>query len=395
MDRGIRIARLFGINIYIDWSWIFIFLLVTWNLTAFVFPALHPEWSFGLHLLTGVGASFLFFLSVLLHELAHSLVAKARGLPVRSIILFIFGGVSNIEREPPSPGTEFLVAVVGPLTSILLGIAFLILGGSTAFNSGLPLDSPMLALRQLDPLPTLLLWLGPVNIVLGLFNLIPGFPLDGGRVLRSILWALTDSLRTATRWATLVGRVVAWLFIITGIAMAFGLRIPFLGTGFVSGLWLAFIGWFLHSAASQSYQQVLINDVLEGVQVERVMRLGTPTVPPGITIDQLVEDYLMGTDEHAFPVMENENLVGLICLDDIRKVPRTEWNNTLVSQVMTPASELEVVSPRQDVMDALNRLTRRDVRQVPVVQGGRLVGMLRRRDIIRWLQLHGDLSTSR
>ncbi len=285
--------------------------------------------------------------------------------------------------------------MVGPLTSILLGIVFLILGGSTAFNSGLPLDSPMLALRQLDPLPTLLLWLGPVNIVLGLFNLIPGFPLDGGRVLRSILWALTDSLRTATRWATLVGRVVAWLFIITGIAMAFGLRIPFLGTGFVSGLWLAFIGWFLHSAASQSYQQVLINDVLEGVQVERVMRLGTPTVPPGITIDQLVEDYLMGTDEHAFPVMENENLVGLICLDDIRKVPRTEWNNTLVSQVMTPASELEVVSPRQDVMDALNRLTRRDVRQVPVVQGGRLVGMLRRRDIIRWLQLHGDLSTSR
>lgn len=395
MDRGIRIARLFGINIYIDWSWIFIFLLVTWNLTGFVFPALHPEWSFGLHLLVGVGASFLFFLSVLLHELAHSLVAKARGLPVRSIILFIFGGVSNIEREPPSPGTEFLVAVVGPLTSILLGIAFLILGGYTAFNSGLPLNNPLFSLRQLDPLTTLLLWLGPINILLGLFNLIPGFPLDGGRVLRSILWALTDNLRTATRLAALVGRAVAWLFIITGIAMAFGLRIPFLGTGFVSGLWLAFIGWFLNSAASQSYRQVLINDVLEGIQVERVMRAGMPTVPPGITIDQLVEDYLMGTDEHAFPVMDNESLVGMVCLDDIRKVPRPEWNNTLVSQVMTPASELEVVSPRQDVMDALNRLTRRDVRQVPVMQGGRLVGMLRRRDIIRWLQIHGDLTASR
>ncbi|MGE5222759.1 MAG: site-2 protease family protein, partial [Omnitrophica WOR_2 bacterium] len=197
MRNGFRIGRIFGISIYIDWSWIFIFLLVTWNLAGAVFPTLHPNWNTILDLAVGLAASLLFFASVLAHELAHSLVAIARGLPVRRITLFIFGGVSNIEREPPSPLTEFLVAVVGPLTSIVLGVIFLFLGGSNQGIFGSFSTGQLQSLARLDPVSTLLLWLGPINIILGIFNLVPGFPLDGGRVLRSILWGISHNLRQA------------------------------------------------------------------------------------------------------------------------------------------------------------------------------------------------------
>ncbi len=390
MRSGIHVGRIFGINIYVDWSWIFIFLLVTWNLAGSVFPGLHPDWSPFLNLAMSLIASFLFFGSVLAHELAHSIVAKVRGLPVRRITLFIFGGVSNIEKEPESPGMEFLVSIVGPLTSLALGVGFLVLGilsaGSLSFND----FRPQLLLSRLGPLSTLFLWLGPINLILGFFNLIPGFPLDGGRVLRSILWAASGNLRQATRWATWIGQGIAWLFIVAGIAMAFGLQIPFFGTGLVSGLWLAFIGWFLNNAASQSYRQVVIEDVLEGVQVERIMRKNAPSASPSLSVSQLVDDCIMGTNERSFPVLEGERLVGLVTLEDVRKVPRTRWDGTLVREIMTPVEKLDVVTPREDVSEALNKLSSRDVRQLPVVEDGHLLGMLRQQDIVRWLQLHSD-----
>jgi Zn-dependent protease/CBS domain-containing protein len=390
MRSGVRVARLFGISIYIDWSWLLIFLLVTWNLAAGVFPALHPEWSVGLNWLMGLLASLLFFASVLAHELAHSLMAIARGLPVRRITLFIFGGVSNIEREPTSPSTEFLVAVVGPVTSILLGVLFSVLGGSLANGAALTPGTVENVLAQLGPLATLLLWLGPINIVLGLFNLIPGFPLDGGRILRSALWAATGNLRQATRWASWVGQAVAWLFILGGIAMIFGVRLPFFGTGLVGGLWLAFIGWFLNNAAAQSYQQVVVEDMLEGIPVARLMRADAPVVSPNIPISTLVDDFIMKTDERGFAVVDGDRMAGLICLEDVRQVPRDQWDVTPVSQVMTPASEVDAIGPREDASQALDKLARRDVRQIPVLDGGRLVGMLRRRDILRWLQLQSQ-----
>jgi Zn-dependent protease/CBS domain-containing protein len=387
MRSGVRIARLFGVNIYLDWSWLFIFLLVTWNLAAGVFPSLHPEWSPVTHWVTAAAASLLFFASVLAHELAHAVVAQARGLPVRSITLFIFGGVANIESEPGSPGTEFLIAIVGPLTSFALGVLFLAL--AYALSGGALLGAPSVtqALAQLGPLPTLLLWLGPINIVLALFNLVPGFPLDGGRVLRSLLWAATGSLRRATRWAAAVGQAVAWVFIITGIAMIFGVEVPFFGTGLISGLWLAFIGWFLNSAAVESYRRVMVDDLLEGVPVARLMRSEAPTVPPNLPINRLVDEYVLKTDERAFPVVDGDRLVGLVCLEDVRKVPRESWDRTLTSQIMTPATDLTLTTPREDASQALHKLGQRDVRQIPVVQDGHLVGMLRRRDVLRWLQL--------
>lgn len=394
MRGGFRIGQIFGINIRIDWSWIFIFLLITWNLAASVLPQWHPAWGLALNWTIAVAASLLFFASVLAHELSHSLVAKARGLPVRRITLFLFGGVSNIEREPPSPGTEFLMAVVGPITSILLGVIFLLLGRASAGEMRNLVTDPTQAFTHLSPLATLLFWLGPINILVGCFNLIPGFPLDGGRILRSILWAATKNLHQATRWASGIGQVIAWLFIIGGISMVFGVQLPVFGTGLISGLWLAFIGWFLNQASTASYQQIVIQDLLEDVPVSRLMRSNVPTVPANIPVNTLVYDLLIGSDERAFPVVEDGRLVGLVCLEDVRKLPREVWETTPVSEIMTRADQLAVATPQEEASEALDQLVRRDVRQMPVVEDGHLVGLLRRRDIVKWLQLRSGLAGS-
>lgn len=395
MRSGLGLGKIFGIKIYVDWSWIFIFLLVTTELGLDVFPSVHPDWGTALTWGTALVAAFLFFLSVLAHELAHSIVARANGIPVSNITLFLFGGVSNIQREPPSPRIEFVMAIVGPLTSIVLGAIFLFLSGAIAVSADLFLGNLPRALAALDPLSTLLLWLGPINIVLGVFNLVPGFPLDGGRVLRSILWAITHNLRRATQWASWVGQAIAWLFIAGGISMVFGISLPYFGTGLVGGLWLAFIGWFLNNAAVQSYRQVVVEDLLGGVPVSQLMRQNAPAVPPSLPVSSLVHDHIMGTDDRAFPVIDNDRLLGLVCIEDVRKAPKERWDSTPVSQIMTPANELAVATPREDAAEALGELATRDVNQLPVVDNGRLVGMLRRRDIMRWLQLHSEVAGSR
>lgn len=329
--RGARLGKLFGIEIEIDASWSFIFVLVTWNLAA-GFSQWHPDWSFALDVATALAGSLLFFASVLAHELAHSLVARTRGLPVHRITLFLFGGVSNLQREPESPGTEFVMAIVGPLTSVFLGFLFLTLGTRAAGGVQLALSDPVKALAHLSPLSTLLLWLGQINILVGLFNLVPAFPLDGGRVLRSLLWGATKNLRRDTRWASQIGSLIAWLFIFAGVAMIFGARVPFFGSGLIGGLWIAMIGWFLHNAAVSSYRQLVVSDLLEGVPISRLMRRGTPTVPADIAVGQLVHDWLIGTDERAFPVLESGRLAGLVCLEDVRKLPRGRWDSTTVRE---------------------------------------------------------------
>lgn len=392
MRNGFRIARIFDISIEVDWSWLLVFFLVAWNLSA-TFSANHDKWSTGLVWALAIVAALLFFGSVLLHELAHSLVAKRFGLPVRRIKLFLFGGVSNIERDPSSPSMEFWMALVGPVTSILLGFVLLMSGGFLT-SSGNVIASPEDFLGQLAPLPTLLVWLGSVNIFLGIFNLIPGFPLDGGRLLRAALWSLSDNLRRATRWATSIGHGIAWLMIMAGFAMAFGVSIPIFGTGMISGLWLVFIGWFLNSSATASYRQVVLQDVLEDVPVIRMMRADPPTVPPTLTVDELVNDGVMGTDDHAFPVIEGGQLVGMVTLEDIRGVARDSWRNTRVREIMTPADQLISIRSEDDAAEALTKLRSRDVRQLPIMQDGTLAGLLRRRDIVKWLQLQSDLPRS-
>lgn len=390
MRSGVKVGKIFGININIDWSWLFIFFLITWNL-AVVFGRFHSDWGPGLRWSLALVASLLFFASVLAHELAHSLMAKAQGISVRNITLFLFGGVSNIQRQPASPRAEFLITIVGPVTSIVLGLLFIWTGGATAAaNLGSNVTNPANLIAEFGPATTILLWLGWINIILGVFNMIPGFPLDGGRILRSILWAISQNLRRATRWASWVGQTIAWLFIVAGIAMIFGVTIPFFGTGFISGLWLAFIGWFLNSASVQSYRQIVVQDILEDVPVERLMRTDPPTVEPNCSLSDLVHNHVMGTDDHAFPVLENGQLVGLVTLEDVRGTSREVWDTTTVRDVMTPAQELVTATSDDDAAQTLTRLMQRDVRQLPVLSGNNLAGVLRRRDIMRWLQLQSE-----
>jgi Zn-dependent protease/CBS domain-containing protein len=389
MNKGIRIAKLFGIKIRIDWSWLLILLLVVWSLSS-MFAEVHPDWSSPFAILMGVTAALLFFLSVLLHELAHSLTAKAQGIPVDSITLFLFGGVANIREEPKSPGNEFLMAILGPITSLIIGFGLLLLSGIGLDPQNLQMAEPVTLFQNLNPLRTLGLWLGSINIILGVFNLIPGFPLDGGRVLRSILWAITKNLRKATRWAAFVGQAIAWSMIISGVAMIFGVQIPFFGEGLVNGLWLILIGWFLNNAASRSYQQLVIRDILEDVPVRRMTRRNPPTVPANITVDALVEDYIMQMDEHSFPVMEDDRLVGIVSLHDVRRLSSSERASKYVVDIMTPRSELKSISPEAGADEALTAISQGAIRQLIVMENEQMLGMVRRQDIVRFLQLQSD-----
>ncbi len=388
MQKGFRIGRIFGIDIRIDWSWFLIFIMITWNLGS-MFGEFHSDWSTMLQWGLSIVAALLFFGAVLAHEMAHSLVARSRGVPVRSITLHLFGGVSNIQRDPDSPGGEFLMAILGPITSFVIGVALLGIAGA----SGGPIaavQKPEEIISNLGPIAMMLMWLGSINVTLGVFNLIPGFPLDGGRVLRSILWAITDDLRRATRWASWVGQAIAWLMIFGGVSMAFGTRIPFFGSGVANGLWLAFIGWFLNSASARSYQKVVVQDILEDVPVKRMMRTDPPTVSPDVSIDNLVHGHVMGTDDHAFPVLSDGQVVGIVTLDDVRSVAREDWQSTQARDIMTPIDDLSVVASDGDAAEAMNKLSARDVRLLPVMSDGSLAGVLRRRDIIRWLQLESE-----
>lgn len=385
---GFRLGNVLGIEVRVDWSWLFIFLLVTLSLGGGVLPAWHHDWSPALIWAVATVASLLFFASILVHELAHSLVARSKGIAVRRITLFLFGGVSNIEREPPSPGSEFLITVVGPLSSLVIGIACALLANLSAGPLVHAATNPIQALSALAPFPTLLAWLAQINILVALFNLLPGFPLDGGRLLRAAIWAGTHDLVRATHWAAGVGRALAWAFIVAGVAMAMGIKVPLLGTGFVSGLWLAFIGWFLHNAAVSSYQRVAIEHLLEDVPVSALMRRDVRAVEPNVTVRALVDEWLLGTDDRAFPVEHGGDLVGVVAVEDVRGLPRDQWDTTTVAQIMTPFARLVTVASNTDAAEALRAFLRGNLQQLPVVEGGHLAGMLRRRDLYRWIELH-------
>lgn len=387
---GFRIARIFGINIYMDLSWVFIFLLVTWNLAGVVFPTLHPNWNMQMNTGLGIFASLMFFASVLAHELSHSLMARANGLPVGRITLFIFGGAADIGREPPSPGIEFLIAIIGPITSAVLGGLFLLFGTLSMNVLGPDIDFSN-GLQSLTPLATLFFWLGPINLLLAVFNMVPGFPLDGGRVLRSILWKASNNLRWATHLATITGQFIAWLFIVTGVAMVLGLDVPVFGSGFVGGLWLAFIGWFLNNAAVQSYRQVVVEDLLSGVTVQRLMLADVPVVEPNLHLRVLDNEFRMGKEGQTLAVLRAGKLIGMVHLEDVMKVPEDNWDLTQVQDIMIPLEGMYFLAPLDEATEALNKFTRSRVEHLPVLENGNFVGILRRRDIMRWLQLQSDL----
>src|SRR6266699_3793062 len=370
MPGSFRIGKIAGIDIDIHVSWIIILVLLTVSLAAGWFPQLFPGWSTATYWVVGLISSLLLFVSVLLHELAHSLVARRRGLPVKSITLFIFGGVSNIEREPTSPGIEFQMALVGPLASLVIGVICLLLQ--------LPLRGSN------SPLEGILFYLAVTNILLGVFNLIPGFPLDGGRVLHSIVWRLTGNMRQAMRVASLTGQLIAYLFILLGIWLFFAGSI-------LNGLWFGFIGWFLLSAAQSANTQVMLTSVLRGVTVGEVMNPKPATVPANISLQQLVDAYFLPGGLRYALVMQADQLVGLMTLSDNRHIPREQWGQVPVSTAMIPLARLHVVTPQQSLSDVLPLMAGRDVNQLPVVEHGALVGILSRDAIVQYLEVRRSL----
>jgi Zn-dependent protease/CBS domain-containing protein len=369
MPGSIRLMRIAGIEIDINVSWLIILVLLTVSLAVSWFPVMTPRLGVGAYWALGLIASLLLFASVLAHELAHSLVARSRGLPVKNITLFIFGGVSNIEQEPQSPGVEFWMAFVGPLTSLAIGVVSALLA---------------IALRGVPVVAAVLEYLAVANILLGVFNLIPGFPLDGGRVLRSILWAITGNLRTATLWATRVGQFIAYLFILWGVWQVFT-------NNWLNGIWIGFIGWFLLTAAQTANRQVMLQSLFRGVSVAQVMGPVPQPVPADASLRDLVDHYLLPRGQRTAPVYQGDSFAGLITLADVKAVPRAQWDQTPVADAMVPVEKLHVVRPQQRMSDILPLIAQADVNQLPVMQDGRLVGMLTRDAIVRYLDIRQGL----
>jgi Zn-dependent protease/CBS domain-containing protein len=370
MPGSFRLGKIAGIDIYAHLSWFIVLVLLTWSLASGWFVQLFPGWSTPTYWITAFISAQLLFVCVLLHELAHSLIAQVHGLTVKNITLFIFGGVATIEEEMKRPGIEFQIAVVGPITSLFLAaIAFLLAWPFRGSNS---------------PTEAVLDYLAASNFLLGVFNLIPGFPLDGGRVLHSITWKITGNIQKSTRIASYAGQAMAFVFILLGIAAFF--------TGnFFNGLWSIFIGWFLLNAAQTANMQILLQNTLQGVSVDKVMNPRPVAVPANISLQKLVNEYFVPQGLQAAPVVRGEYLAGLITLTDIARVERERWAYTPVGHVMRLLEQVYVTTPEQPLHDLLEVMVTRGINQIPVVQDGRLVGLLSRESILRYLQVRQSL----
>jgi Zn-dependent protease/predicted transcriptional regulator len=369
MKYSWRIGKIFGIEIKIDSSWLVIFFLVTWILAGTYFPREYPGWSQGLYWLVGIATSLLFFGSVLAHELAHSLVAIRQGEKVRSITLFILGGVAQITEEPEKPMREFFMALVGPASSLALALVFFVL--SLVFRG---VSRPIAASAS---------YLALINAILAVFNLLPGFPMDGGRVLRSIIWKVSGNLRKATRIASSMGQGFAFILIIFGIFQIL--------TGNFGGLWYILIGWFLHHAAVTGYEQVMVEAVLKGVRAEDLMTKDFETVRPDLPVQSLVDDYMLKKGERVFLVADDGELKGIVCLEDVKRIARESRAKTRVGDIMTAKDKLEAVSPDADGKQILSRITSKDIHQIPVMAEGKVAGIICRTDILRFIQLRSEL----
>jgi Zn-dependent protease/predicted transcriptional regulator len=371
LHNSIRLFTIRGIEVGVHYSWLIIFALLTWSLASFGFRQFEFELSELEYWLLAAIASLLLFVSVLIHELAHSFMAQARGLAAKSITLFIFGGVSNLGGEAKKPSTEFLVAIVGPLTSFALAIP-----AALVWSVTWP-DEPRIGLVAG--------YLAIINVILGVFNLVPGFPLDGGRVLRAILWTATGSVRRATEIAATVGRLIAWAL------FAFGLfQILAVGNLF-GGIWMAAIAWFLHSAASSSVQQVVFETRLRRVRARDITRPDGTAVPPGLSVADLIEDHLLPRNRRAMPVVDNGRLVGMVTVSDLQRVAPGERSQVSVAHVMGGRDGLVTVDADAPVQKAVELLAEHEFEQLPVLEDGRLVGMITRADVMRQLQLREAL----
>ena len=374
MHAQIRLGRIAGISIGLHYSWFIIAFLITLSLIG-RFSAVMPKWSSATVWSAAIVTGLLFFFALLLHELAHSLLAKSRGLRVRAITLFALGGVSQIESEAPDAKSEFWIAIVGPLASLVIGIVCLVLARSTGW---------ILSSEPRTPISAVLVWLGYINLMLAAFNLVPGYPLDGGRVLRALIWWNTHSIDRSTRIAARVGQVVAFLFIFLGLYQFF------LGKNF-GGLWLAFIGWFLLDASRSSYAQVEITEGIRDRRVSDIMDHDFSAVEAHLSLQDFVHRYLLASGHRCFVVVQNNNLAGLITTKEVSGVERDRWPQTSVQSVMRPLSQLRTVMPDTPAIRALEIMSREDINQLPVVSDGQLVGLFSRSSVMGFLRNRAEL----
>jgi Zn-dependent protease len=367
-SRGIPLGKILNIPVNVDYSWFLIFILLTWSLAISYYPSEFRHWSSALYWVLGAITTIMLFVSVLLHELGHSIIALRYKIPVRNITLFIFGGVAQITSEPPTAMAEFWIAIAGPVVSFLLAGVFYLLE---------------FIFQSLTPLFALMKYLAYINATLGLFNLIPGFPLDGGRVFRAVVWGTSGDFRKATRIASGTGRVIAYLFILAGVYFIFS-------GNFAGGIWIAFIGWFLESAAQSQVQQMAIRDLLAGRKVLQAMSHNYTIISPSITLQRLADNQILGEGRRFFIVQDENGVRGALTLQSIREIPRDQWPYTSAEQAMIQAGSMQWVHPDTELWDALERMDQNGVNQLPVIQDDQIAGLLTRENVISFLRTLQD-----
>ena len=370
MGRSVQLGRIFGIPFRLDFSWFPIFILITLLLSLSIFPSGYPHWSPAYYWIVGIITSLLFFASVLAHELAHSLVGRRAGIPAKSITLFFFGGVAHIGKEASRPTTELTMASAGPLCSLLLAGLFY---GISVLTSDLN-----------EYLSALTGWLYLINVILAIFNMIPGFPLDGGRVLRSIVWLTTGNYMRATRIATMAGYGVSYLFILGGF-------ITFVLVSWLNGLWFIFLGFFLYSAARATYRQTTLRDSLKGLTAEDVLTRDFPRIPRHLTIRELVNGPMITTSSQCLLVTDGERVAGLLTMQQVKEVHRDYWDLTTAGQAMTPVEKLKTVQPSDEALSILERMDGENLDLVAVVSERRLMGVILRDNLTSLSQRLSEL----
>lgn len=375
MQPSIKLGRIAGIEIGIHYSWVLIAVLIAGSFFGY-FSEIHPHWKARVTWSAAIVISLLFFGSIVLHELAHALIAKAYGMPVRTITLFALGGVAHIEKEAATPGAEFWMGIAGPVMSGAVGLLCAWLAAWW---------EPGTQAMAMPPPVAILLSLSSLNFMLAVFNLIPGFPLDGGRILRALLWRITGDGDRATRWSARVGQ---------GVALGlFGIGLwEFLGVGNMAGLWLGLLGWFLLDAATASHVQVEILTGLRGIRVADVMSNDCMTVAGNTSLERFADEYVLRTGRRCFAVEDRGTIIGLLTPADLARVERGRWNETTIGEVTHPLQQMQSVSPDTPVVEALQRMGRGDINQLPVVSAGRMEGVLSRSHILHVLQTRAELS---
>ena len=359
-----KIGKIMGIPIRVHFSWLIVFGLITWSLSTYYFPKAAPDLPTGSYWIKGTLAAILLFASVAFHELAHSFVAQRYKIFIESITLFIFGGVAQMKGEPPNPKAEFRIAIAGPLSSFFLSVLFF-----------------YLSLNTIGGVKALFAYVAQINLIIGVFNLIPGFPMDGGRVLRSLIWEKRKNFYYATQKASSIGQKIALFFIIFGIFSIF--------TGIQGGLWLMLIGWFLYTAAQSSYQQSTLQESLSGIKVRDIMVKDIVTLNSFITVDEAVNNYFLRYGYGGFPIIDDGKFLGIVTLKEVKNIHRENWGREKVADILVPHNKRWEVSPEDEVMKALELMIQEDKGRLVIIENNKLSGLITRNGIARYVQIRG------